>query len=61
MEQQLSRGPWFVGDPVSIADVALFAYIHRAQEGDFSLALYPAIRAWIKRVEVLPDFVAMPD
>jgi len=59
MEGQLSRGPWFVGDGASIADIALFAYTHRAQEGDFSLDQYPAIRSWIERLQQLPDFVAM--
>jgi len=60
MEGQLNRTPWLVGNDTSIADIALFAYTHRAHEGDFSLASYPAIRDWIERLQRLPDFVAMP-
>ena len=61
MESVLAGGDWFVGGRVTIADIALFAYTHRAHEGGFSLESYPGIRQWIKRVECLPGFVAMPD
>lgn len=61
MESTLAAGEWFVGDQATIADIALFAYTHKAHEGGFSLDNYPAIRQWIKRVENLPGFVAMPD
>lgn len=58
MEQQLARQPWLVGD-YSIADIALYAYTHVAAEGDFDLAPYPAIRAWLDRVRAQPGHVAM--
>ena len=35
----------------SLADVALVAYTRVAGEGGFDLAGYPAVRAWIVRVE----------
>ena len=37
MEQQLLRTPYLVGDHYSIADVALYAYTHVAEEGGFDL------------------------
>jgi glutathione S-transferase len=43
----------------SIADVALFAYTHCAEDGGIELAPYPAIRAWLERVRLQPRFVAM--
>lgn len=61
MELALAGGDWFVAGQVIIADIALFADTHRAHEGGFSLDSSPAIRQWIKRVERLPGFVAMPD
>ncbi|MFT7128865.1 MAG: glutathione S-transferase [Gammaproteobacteria bacterium] len=61
MESALAETDWFVGSQATIADIALFAYTHRAHEGGFSLEGYAAIRQWIKRVESLPGFVAMPD
>ena len=39
MEQQLSRTPYLVGEQYSIADIALYAYTHVAEEGGFDLAL----------------------
>lgn len=60
MEQALLSMPFLVGESVTIADFALYAYTHRASLGGFSLADYSGIRQWIKKIEALPDFVAMP-
>jgi len=50
MEQHLARHSFFVANSYSIADIALYAYTHVADEGDFSLDAYPAVRAWLARV-----------
>ena len=42
MEQHLGAHDFFAGD-YSIADIALYAYIHVAEEGDFDLSGYPRI------------------
>jgi len=60
MEQHLRGRSFFVADSYSIADIALYAYTHAADEGGFQLAHYPAIRAWIGRVEAQARFVRMP-
>ena len=59
MDDHLALVDWFVGDSVSLADIALYAYTHVAEGGGFDLSLYPAIQAWLARVETLPRFVAM--
>ena len=51
LELQLRESPFLVGDHLSLADVALVAYTRVAHEGGFDLAPYPAVRAWIARVE----------
>jgi len=52
MEDGLSDGRAFlVGGAVSLADVALVAYTRVAHEGQFDLADYPRVQAWIGRVE----------
>jgi glutathione S-transferase len=51
MEQQLAQTPYLVGDAFSLADVALVAYTRKAALGGFDLAQYPAVMAWISRVE----------
>ena len=50
MEQALDRD-FFVGDDLTVADIALVAYTRLAHEGGFELKKYPAVRGWIGRVE----------
>jgi len=51
MEDALTDRTWLVGDAVSLADLALVAYTRVAHEGGFDLMSFPALRAWIARVE----------
>lgn len=60
MEQHLSERRFLAGAEPTIADIACYSYTAHAPEGDVSLAPYPAIRAWLARIEALPGFVAMP-
>ncbi|MGD0120903.1 MAG: glutathione S-transferase family protein [Candidatus Binatus sp.] len=57
MEGHLKSREWFVGERYSIADIALYAYTHVADEGGFDLAAYPAIRAWLERVKSQPRHI----
>ena len=61
MEQQLLRTPFLVGDNFSIADIALYAYTHVADQGGFDLTQVPAIQAWLARVKQQPGYVGMLD
>ena len=55
MEKHLGQQPWLVGDQVSIADIALFAYTQVAHEGGFSLEHRPRINAWLQECRRLLD------
>jgi glutathione S-transferase len=59
MEQHLSQQAFFAGSRYSIADIALYAYTHVADEGGFDLAGYPSVRAWLARVNAEPNYVGM--
>jgi glutathione S-transferase len=59
MERHLADRSHFVGDRLSLADIALYAYTHVADEGGFDLADYPAVQAWLMRVAAEPGFVPM--
>ena len=59
MDDHLSQREWFVGNGVTLADIALFPYTQVAGEGGFDLDQYPAIQRWIARIEALPNFIAM--
>lgn len=50
MESHLRGRDFFVGG-YSIADIALYAYTHVADEGGFDLARFPAVGAWLARVQ----------
>ena len=60
MERRLSANPWLVGDTPSVADLALFAYTHRADEGGFDLARWPGVLAWVDRTAALPGLSELP-
>jgi glutathione S-transferase len=57
MEQQLARQDFLVASGYSVADIALYAYTHEAPVGGIALDDYPAIRAWLARIESRPGFV----
>jgi glutathione S-transferase len=59
MEEHLDGRAWFAGGAPSLADVALYAYTHVAEEGGFRLADYPSVQAWLGRVETTPGFVPL--
>ena len=59
MDDHLARNAWFVGEGVTLADIALFAYTHVCEHGCFALDDYPAVSAWLARIAALPCFVAM--
>lgn len=59
METQLAKTPYLTGANYTIADIALYAYTHVAEEGGFDLADYPAVRAWLARIAATPGFVTM--
>jgi glutathione S-transferase len=51
MEQHLAAQPFLAAGEPTIADVALYSYTSHAPEGGVSLEPYPAIRAWLARIE----------
>jgi glutathione S-transferase len=61
MEAHLDRHDWFAGENYSIADIALYAYTHSADEGGFDLQQYPAIGRWLGRVRAQPKHIPISD
>jgi glutathione S-transferase len=61
MERHLADREWFVGTAYSIADIALYAYTHVADQGGFDLSPFPAIRRWLGRVAAEPNYVTITD
>ena len=61
LERGLAGRNWLVGDNVTLADIALFAYTHVAGEAGYRLADFPAIGAWIDRFKSLPWYAPITD
>lgn len=59
MEGELQRQAFLAGAQATLADIANYGYIARAPEGGVSLSDYPAVRAWLARIEALPGFVPL--
>ena len=59
MEKHIERHDFFAADRYTIADIALYGYTHIANECDFDLTGFPAIRGWLKRIAEQPGHVAM--
>jgi len=59
MEQHLARHQFFVGNRYGLADIALYAYTHVADEGGFTLAAYPNVNAWMVRVAEQPGHISI--
>jgi glutathione S-transferase len=57
MERHLEGRAFLVGDGLSLADIALYAYTHVAHEGGFDLAGYSGVRRWLDRVAAAPGHV----
>lgn len=60
MNAHLADRNWLATERPTIADLACYSYVAHASEGRISLEPYPAVRAWLKRVEGLPKFRPMP-
>ena len=59
MEKHLKKHRFFIGDHMTITDIALYAYTHVAEKCDYDLSSFPYVRAWIERVAAEPRHIAM--
>ena len=59
MDAHLATRDFMLGDQFTLADIALYAYTHVAEEGEFDLSGWPAVHRWLDRVASLPGHVPM--
>lgn len=60
LDEHLAEHIFLAGEQRTIADVACYSYIAHAPEGGISLDKYKNINVWLRRIESLPGFIAMP-
>ena len=51
LNDRLEKSEYLAGDTYSIADIALFAYVHVADEAGFELNEYPRVKEWTRKIE----------
>jgi glutathione S-transferase len=61
MENHLAGADFFAAGRYTVSDIALYAYTHVAGDGGFDLARFPAVSAWLARVEAQPRYARMPE
>lgn len=59
LEGRLAQHDWLALGRPTIGDIACYPYTARAPEANLSLAAYPAVQAWTRRIERLPGFLAL--
>jgi glutathione S-transferase len=59
LDEHLHSRSFVVGDALSIADLALYSYVHRAEEGGFALSGLRGLRRWFERIEQRPRHVSI--
>jgi glutathione S-transferase len=59
MERHLTGRRYFAGERTTVADLALYAHTHVAQEGEFDLGGFPNVVDWLARVASEPGHLRM--
>jgi glutathione S-transferase len=58
LDRHLGSSAYLAGDSYTIADISVFAYVHRADEAGLPLSDFPNVVAWIERIRAQPRFLA---
>lgn len=59
LDQHLAKSHYLVGESYSVADMSVYAYTHLAEEGEYDLASYPAVRRWLTRIEMQSSYIPL--
>jgi glutathione S-transferase len=57
LDDGLGDREFLLGGRYTVADISLYAYAHVAGDAGIDMAAYPAVTAWLRRVERTPGFV----
>lgn len=61
LEQALQEQIFLAASHPTIADIACYPYVALAPQADLSLENYPAIQAWLGRIQGLPAYIPLPE
>jgi glutathione S-transferase len=57
LDDHLADREFLVGSDYSIADIAVYAYVHVADEAGYELRRRPAVQAWLRRIATQPLYM----
>lgn len=57
LDRELARRPYVAGETYTIADISVFAYVHRADEARLPLPDFGRVVDWVGRVRAQPRFL----
>ena len=60
LDAHLAERQWVAADRFTIADIALYGYVSVAPDAGINLSDFPAVSAWLLRIEALPGHIS-PD
>ena len=60
MNEHLQHRSFLAAEHVTIADLACYSYVAHAPEGGIPISKYTAVLDWLRRIEALPHFKAIP-
>lgn len=61
VDAHLAQHAFAVPPDITLADLALYGYLHIADQAGFDLTPYPHLSSWIQRVEAWPGYIGMAD
>ena len=60
VDEHLAENAWLVGDAPTIADIALYGYIHSSgTRGGYDMDRFGHINAWCQRIAGLPGYITL--
>jgi glutathione S-transferase len=57
LDDHLAEHHFFVADGYTVADIAIYGYVHVADEAGYDMSAYPNIERWLERVTVQPGYM----
>jgi glutathione S-transferase len=57
LDEHLAAQPFFAAGRYTIADIAIYGYVHVADEAGYDLSAYPNLTRWLERVQAQPGYM----
>jgi glutathione S-transferase len=57
LDGHLATRTFFVGERYSVADIAIYGYVHLAHESGYPMADHPYVSCWLARVREQPGYM----